>query len=521
MTYFTVCSSSSFGNCSNKTQLIDIFLFAQKYEISLYGIVLFFLCCASAIGQNNIIDISEKIKTRILNKELTDEIALKKSEPSEEDIEKFNFLKSNIHGIAREFTTNFDDARMENLFEMKILLSQAEKKLEDFKQALKQKYPVFKSMTNHETLNSKNFSDALDQNEAFINYIFTDNKLIAIFVKKNVVKSYVLCDRKDVVLKTKNLLLNINNKSFHNNDANYLALSDMLLSSFKDELSGVDTLIISADGILNQLPIEILMLNKQLLFEQFKIKHAQTLTFYKLLKEKNVKTKSVYTNNLFAIGGAIYDNKSSTTTRNKIQILKNYEWTNLPGTLSEINSVTNFYDKNNTYVLIGEDASEFNIMKLNEDKFLQNYETLLFSTHAYVDLANNFNSSIVLSQNNITEKFDGYLNYGELISLKLNSDLIILSSCESSLGSEISGEGSVGLPYALYMAGNKSTMATLWPVDDIGTSLFIKTFFKYYQLEKLGIVDSLRQTKQDFINGKFGVEYTQPLYWSSFQYFGA
>ena len=170
--------------------------------------------------------------------------------------------------------------------------------------------------------------------------------------------------------------------------------------------------------------------------------------------------------------------------------------------------------------MAGYDATEQNFMKLNEEKILENYETLLFSTHAYIDLTNNLNSSIVLSQNNTTEQFDGYLNYGELINLKLNSKLIILSSCESSLGAEISGEGSVGLPYALFIAGNKSTMATLWPVDDIGTSLFIKNFFKYYQLEKLDIVDSLRQTKQDFIKGKFGAEYTQPLFWSSFQYFG-
>jgi len=64
-------------------------------------------------------------------------------------------------------------------------------------------------------------------------------------------------------------------------------------------------------------------------------------------------------------------------------------------------------------------------------------------------------SAIVLGQTNNPPGIDGYITAGEWTGYNLKSDLMVLSACETGLGKVISGEGIMGLPYALYVAGNK------------------------------------------------------------------
>jgi len=45
------------------------------------------------------------------------------------------------------------------------------------------------------------------------------------------------------------------------------------------------------------------------------------------------------------------------------------------------------------------------------------------------------------------------------------------------LGDVVSGEGVMGLPYALYVAGHKNTILTLWSISDEVTVEFIRRFF--------------------------------------------
>jgi CHAT domain-containing protein len=39
------------------------------------------------------------------------------------------------------------------------------------------------------------------------------------------------------------------------------------------------------------------------------------------------------------------------------------------------------------------------------------------------------------------------------------------------------GEGVLGMPYALFAAGNLNTLLTLWPIDDQATTEFVSRFF--------------------------------------------
>ena len=74
----------------------------------------------------------------------------------------------------------------------------------------------------------------------------------------------------------------------------------------------------------------------------------------------------------------------------------------------------------------------------------------------------------------------------------------------------------MGLPYALFVAGNKNTLLTLWPVDDAATAEFMTRFFaKLKAGDKQA--EALSLTKREFMNHP---RWHQPRYWAAFVLYG-
>jgi CHAT domain-containing protein len=165
--------------------------------------------------------------------------------------------------------------------------------------------------------------------------------------------------------------------------------------------------------------------------------------------------------------------------------------------------------------LLGADASKARLMALNASGALAQFSVLHFATHGYVD---NERSALVLSSP--TRSDQTYLFDEELATLSLSSDLTILSACDTGLGREVSGEGVVGLPYALFMAGNANTLMSLWAVDDDGTAQFIPAFLERVKTQG-NMVQALRQTKLAFARGDFGTRLRDPRIWAPFVLYGA
>jgi CHAT domain-containing protein len=94
---------------------------------------------------------------------------------------------------------------------------------------------------------------------------------------------------------------------------------------------------------------------------------------------------------------------------------------------------------------------------------------------------------------------------------------MVLSACETGLGEIIGGEGVMGLPYALYVAGNKNTILTLWSISDEVTAAFITSFFAKLKAG-MGQVEALTATKRAFLNK--GGRYANPVYWAAFVLYG-
>lgn len=100
--------------------------------------------------------------------------------------------------------------------------------------------------------------------------------------------------------------------------------------------------------------------------------------------------------------------------------------------------------------------------------------------------------------NRAVEQFDqdGVLWVDEIASLDLRqAELVVLSACQSAAGPWEPGEGVLGAQRALYVAGARSSLATLWPVLVDPSRQLTDEFYRNLWERKLSKADALRQAQ--------------------------
>ena len=109
---------------------------------------------------------------------------------------------------------------------------------------------------------------------------------------------------------------------------------------------------------------------------------------------------------------------------------------------------------------------------------------------------------------------DGVLRLNEIFNLKLDSDLVVLSACQTGMGKMVRGEGIVGLTRGFLYAGAPRVVVSLWEVNDTAVPEFMQ---KFYAGIKVGAspADALRAAKLAMLHGAAPL-YTHPYYWAPF-----
>ncbi len=72
---------------------------------------------------------------------------------------------------------------------------------------------------------------------------------------------------------------------------------------------------------------------------------------------------------------------------------------------------------------------------------------------------------------------DGFLQASEIVQMRLNADMVVLSACDSALGPVEGEEGIAALSRAFLLAGARSVVSTLWSIDDTFSSFLMKQFY--------------------------------------------
>lgn len=108
---------------------------------------------------------------------------------------------------------------------------------------------------------------------------------------------------------------------------------------------------------------------------------------------------------------------------------------------------------------------------------------------------------------------DGLLRLGEIYSLHLDNSLVVLSSCESRAGKEFRGEGLASLAHGFLHAGARQVVASLWPVPDESSALFMEHFYREMFQTKRDPAEALRRAQ---LAVRKHPEFAAPFYWAGF-----
>lgn len=213
--------------------------------------------------------------------------------------------------------------------------------------------------------------------------------------------------------------------------------------------------------------------------------------------------------------------------------------TSLPGTKTEIETISQLSKSKgfqvNTYM--EQSASEENFKKISSPSllhvathgfFLPEEETasdkvlgievsqakanpLLRSGLMLADAENAMQSSDYEHENETGKTNNGILTAYEVLTLDLqNTDLVVLSACETGLGEIKSGEGVYGLQRAFQVAGAESVIMSLWKVNDEATKNLMTYFYNEWMNGK--------NKSEAFIAAqkKLRMDFPEPYYWGAF-----
>jgi len=109
---------------------------------------------------------------------------------------------------------------------------------------------------------------------------------------------------------------------------------------------------------------------------------------------------------------------------------------------------------------------------------------------------------------------DGILTAHEVSQMNLsNTQLVVLSACETGLGDIKGNEGVYGLQRAFRIAGAKYVLMSLWSVPDEATRLLMTRFYNNWLEKKQPLREAFEEAQQ-WLRGQKG--YENPYYWGGF-----
>jgi len=299
-------------------------------------------------------------------------------------------------------------------------------------------------------------------------------------------------------------------------DAAGAELYRMLLGPVAGALAGKKRLLIVTDGALAYLPFEAIG-ERAKLIDSFSVAYAPSASTAGALRDRAAKRVPA-SKTLLAFGDPSLPGGRAPSAAMKSQVERGFSFVALPNARGEVASISGLFAPDSTRTYLGDAATESRL----KAEPLSEYKYLHFAAHGYFDEDEPRRSGIVLAQVADPNE-DGFLQAREVMSLRLNSDMVTLSACQSGLGKLLAGEGVQGLARSFFHAGAQSVVVSLWNVDDQATAELMKRFYGSMRdgLSPVRVknFEALRRAKQA-LSRTVGGRWRHPYYWAPFVLIG-
>ncbi|MGL1885896.1 MAG: CHAT domain-containing protein, partial [Reichenbachiella sp.] len=299
----------------------------------------------------------------------------------------------------------------------------------------------------------------------------------------------------------------------------------------QSQLQGVKKVYFSADGIYHLINLPTLKnpTTDQYLLDEIDIQYITSTSDIGSSHQSSASKNAVLMGRpAYETGEADKENEilKPEETRSFIRNFRNNSVSDLPGTEEEVLAIEQVMQPQGMTVTtyIGASATEEVLYALEQPDILH------IATHGYWSASEDgaspgfrmfnamINSGLLLAgvvdfyqSDLIPNTHDGILTAYEAQNLDLeNTDLVVLSACETGLGHFDAGEGVYGLQRAFRSAGAKSVINSLWKVDDEATKDFMIAFYSHY-LAGESKFDAFSNTQKEMKS-----KYVDPYFWGAF-----
>lgn len=451
----------------------------------------------------------DQVKSRSLKDGVLQNTAIRFGNIPEELLQKEAGLKAEISDLSNRVYRLEQQDSLQATADAKAILNEKKAAYQTLLTSLEKDFPNYYNLRHGQenfTL-EKTRSELLRPQEALLNFFAETDFIFVVTAHQEgfYADSIALTeDLKNQIKSFRESLTEVGNSN--NYQAQGAVLYNRLLAQTLQNLpASIQDLVIVPEGLLSSLPFENLVLSSEsdaYLGDRYNISYAYSAAL--LAEQRKFKTDN---SKVFAGFAGQYDSAVPDTLSDELlaALVRSGNF-NLPGAQEEIRAIAD---------LIG--GSSYFSTAAREADFKEKagaYRILHLSMHALLDERAPLFSRLLFSDKE-GEKEDNYLYASELYNLNLNTDMVVLSACNTGTGKYKRGEGVMSLSRAFAYAGVPSCVMSLWKVPDAATSQIMLTF--YENLQKGMRKDAaLRAAKKTYRDNAIDPSLTHPFYWAGF-----
>ena len=292
-------------------------------------------------------------------------------------------------------------------------------------------------------------------------------------------------------------------------------LFELLIAPAEKEIDAAERILLVPDGPLHSLPFAALVRKTgtqgerpwQYVVDWKPLHTALSATVFAELQKTRPSSPPPQT--LVAFGDPLYPaTETQAIDATRAVLDRALPLAPLPATRVEVASLSRVFDGQAT-VYLGAEATEAHAKAIKSARYLH------FATHGLLDARSPLNSALALSlpaQRRDGEE-NGLLQAWEILEqMRLDTDLVTLSACETALGAELAGEGLIGLTRAFHYAGARSVLASQWRVADDSTADLMVRFYGHLK-NGLSKDEALRRAQRDVMAQP---RTAAPFHWAAF-----
>ncbi len=359
-----------------------------------------------------------------------------------------------------------------------------------------------------ETIPLERVRNSLSPNQMMLEYVLAEPQSYCLAITKDFARIVPLASRGDIDKLVSEYLKTLKTKGTSKQEG--ARLYTTLLKGIPEASTKV-RLIVVPDGPLHLLPFEALVDGAgHYMVSSHTITYAPSATALYLMH--SIPPSETAQRALLGVGGVPYD---QTPELNKLAILRGYTsgaLTNLPASKDEVLAAEAAIGNGTDILLIGPGATK-SAFEHNIDL----YAIIHLAVHGFANVKHPDRAALILLSDQQSGD-DGILEASEIVHLRTNADLVVLSACDTAVGSLQGEEGIANLSLAFMLAGSKTVISTLWSIDDTPALYLMKRFYAHLAA-KDSVAYALTAAKRDMLK-TYGAR-AIPYYWASFRLDGA